>query len=109
VSDERSHTEQRWSQHFETIDLEIARHALACDVPLLDHGVIERVLRNEAQVCRKPNPPAFESLRSLLMVHDSVHDRAVLVLGEEETTKLIGEVTARLQHRIGNQLGGRPV
>jgi hypothetical protein len=105
MSEEPGYTEQRWSQHFEKIDLEIARHALACQIPLLDPGVIERVLRNDSLVCGRQNPRAFDSLRSLLMMHYSVHDNAVIALGEEETLKIVAEVHARLRQRIGDKLG----
>jgi hypothetical protein len=108
MSNDHAYTEQRWSAHFEEIDLEIARHALACEVPLLDHGVIERVLRHDTLVCGRQNPQAFESLRSLLMMHYSVHDEAVVALGQGETLKLVAEVHARLRKRIGDRLGGPP-
>jgi hypothetical protein len=108
LSNDLDYTEQRWSAHFEEIDLEIARHALACECPLLDHGVIERVLRHDMLVCGRQNPQAFESLRALLMMHYSVHEDAVVALGLGETLKLVAEVHARLRKRIGDQLGGPP-
>lgn len=109
MTDATGYTEQRWSQHFESIDLEIARHALACQVRLLDHGVIERVLRKDTLVCGRHNALAFDSLRSLLMMHYSVQNNAVVALGEEEALKIVADVHARLRHRLGDQLGGRPV
>ena len=106
LSNDLDYTEQRWSAHFEEIDLEIARHALACECPLLDHGVIERVLRHDMLVCGRQNPQAFESLRALLMMHYSVHEEAVASLGQGETLKIVAEVHARLLKRIGHRLGG---
>ena len=40
-----------WATKFEDIGLEIARLATICNVRILDTGVIERVLRNDASVC----------------------------------------------------------
>src|SRR5512133_801078 len=97
---------QRWSEHFKEIDAEIARLALTCGVPLLDPGVIERVLHNDSLVCSKQNPRAFEKLRSLLMMHYSVRDKAVVAIGEQETIAIIGELLERLRARIGDKLGG---
>jgi hypothetical protein len=108
MSDDHGYTEQRWSHHFEEIDLEIARHALACQVPLLDHGVIGRVIRNDTLVCGRQNARAFDSLRSLLMLHYSVRENAVVRFGEEETIKLVAQVHARLRRRFGDRLGGPP-
>jgi hypothetical protein len=108
MSDEPGHTEKRWSEHFEKIDLEIARHALACKIPLLDPGIIERVLKNDTLVCGRQNQRAFDSLRSLLMMHYSVRDNAVVAFGEQETLKMVTDVVARLRKRFGDKLGGPP-
>jgi hypothetical protein len=104
--DSAPHMLKRWADHFEEIDKEIARHAVSCKIPLLDPGVIERVLKNDALVCGTQNPRAFEKLRALLMMHYSVRDRAVVSLGEAETLALITEIVARLRTRIGDKLGG---
>ena len=45
------------------IDTEIARLALLCQVRILDPGVVERVVRNDASVCGTNNPAAFEKLQ----------------------------------------------
>jgi hypothetical protein len=104
--DPTDHMHKRWADHFEEIDKEIARHAISCKIPLLDPGVIERVLHNDTLVCGTQNPRAFEKLRSLLMMHYSVRDRAVVALGEAETIAILGEIVARLRTRIGDKLGG---
>jgi hypothetical protein len=107
MSDEDTgHREKRWTHHLEEIDLEIARLATLCKVPLLDPGVIERVLHNDPLVCGAQNPRAFEKLRSLLMMHYSVRDKAVVAMGEAETMKIVTEIVARLRARIGDKLGG---
>jgi hypothetical protein len=57
-------------------------------------------------VCGTQNPRAFDKLRSLLMMHYSVRDKAVVAMGEEETMKIIGDIVARLRERLGDKLGG---
>ena len=97
---------RRWSKHLGEIDLEIVRLATLCKIPLLEPGVIERVLHKDTLVCGAQNARAFDKLRSLLMMHYSVRDKAVVALGEEETLKIVGEIVARLRERIGGRLGG---
>jgi hypothetical protein len=99
---------ERWTEHFVEIDKEIARLALMCQVPLLDPGVIERVLHNDSLVCGTQNKRAFEKLRQLLMMHYSVRDRALETLGPEETNQIMRDIVARLRARIGDKLGGGP-
>ena len=65
----------------EDIDTEIARLALLCQVPILDPGVVERVVRNDASVCGTNNPVAFEKLRGLLALHFGVRDSLALPTG----------------------------
>jgi hypothetical protein len=108
MQDPEGHAAHHWAALFEEIDLEIVRHALACHVALLDHGVITRVLHGDAGVCGQPNPQAFASLRSLLMLHYSVQDRAIVSLGLNEAVQLVAQVHARLRRRVGHQLGGPP-
>jgi len=107
MSDEDpGHGNKRWTAHLEELDLEIAKLATLCKIPLLDPGVIERVLKKDTLVCGTQNPLAFEKLRSLLMMHYSVRDKAVVALGEDETMKIVGDIVARLRARIGDKLGG---
>jgi len=95
-----------WAKKFDDVDRELAKLAIICKVPLLDPGVIERVLKNDASVCGTPNPPVFGKLRSLLMMHYAVRDKAVEALGAAEAQALINMVVARLRERIGAKLGG---
>jgi hypothetical protein len=106
TDEDAGHREKRWTHHLEEIDLEIAKLATLCKIPLLDPGVIERVLHNDPLVCGTQNPRAFEKLRSLLMMHYSVRDKAVVAMGEAETMKIVTEIVARLRERIGDKLGG---
>ena len=96
----------RWMKHFDEIDREIAQLASVCKISILDPGVIERVLHKDTLVCGTQNPPAFEKLRSLLMMHYSVRDRAVVALGEKETLLIMAEIVQRLRRRYGERLGG---
>jgi hypothetical protein len=95
----------RWSEHFDEIDREIGQLASLCKIRLLDPGVIERVLKKDTLVCGTQNPRAFDKLRSLLMMHYSVRDRAVVALGEDETKLIMGEILERLRARYGDRLG----
>ena len=99
---------KRWYKHFDEIDREIARAAVSCKVALLDPGVIERVIKNDTSVCGAQNERAFTKLRSLLMMHYSARDRAVVALGEAQTLNIIGDIVARLRERLGDKLGTPP-
>ena len=46
-----------WAKKFNDIDTEIAGLATICDVHLFDRGVIDRVIRNDATVCRQSRIP----------------------------------------------------
>ena len=70
------------TKSLEEIDEAILRYAMICDVPILDPGVIDRVLRNDASVSRKPNPDAFMQLRGLLVMHYHERKTASESLGE---------------------------
>ena len=99
------HRDTRWYKHMAEIDREIALHAVNCKVAILDPGVIERVLQNDSSVCGTQNPASFAKLRSLLMMHYSVRDRAVVALGQNETIAMVGEIVERLRTQVGDKLG----
>jgi len=99
------HQQSRWYKHMAEIDREIALHAVNCKVPILDPGVIERVLQNDSSICGTQNPASFAKLRSLLMMHYSVRDRAVVAMGQAETVAMVGEIVERLRAQIGDKLG----
>lgn len=105
-ADKPHYRRDRFSGHLGEIDLEIARLASICRVALLDPGIIERVLHNDATVCGSSNARAFDKLRQLLMMHYTVRNRAVGALGEPETQAMIREVVEQLRERIGDKLGG---
>jgi hypothetical protein len=76
-----------------------------CQVCLLDPGVIERVLHNDALVCGHRNARAFAKLRQLPMMHCSVRDKAVVAIGEPETLAIASDIVERLRGRFGDDLG----
>ena len=95
-----------WAKKLDDIDREIARQATICNVRILDAGVIERVLRNDASVCGSKNQLAFDKLRGVLMMHYSVRDNALEVLGPVKTQLLVEKIVTALRERIGERLGG---
>ena len=105
MADQPAHHTKRWTHHFEAIDNEIAQLAKVCQVPLLDPGVIERVLHKDTLVCGHHNQRAFDKLRQLLMMHYSVRDKAVVAIGEPETMLILGDIIERLRQRFGDDLG----
>jgi hypothetical protein len=109
MADKPDYRTTRLGTHIEEIDTEIARLCLLCKVRILDPGVIERVLKNDAQVCGTSNPKGFAKLRSMLMMHYSAREKAVVTLGPAETLRLVDDIVARLRKRFGDSLGTRPV
>lgn len=95
-----------WAKNLEEVDREVARLAVLCKVRLLDPGVIERVVRNDASVCGADNKAAFDKLRNALMLHYHVRDKAVGVIGEGATREVIEEIVANIRQRLGDKLGG---
>lgn len=96
-----------WAKNLDDVDREVARLATLCNCRILDPGVIERVLKNDASVCGTSNPAAFEKLRNVLMMHYHIRDKTVSVLGEAQTSRLIAEIVEGLRARIGDRLGGQ--
>ncbi|MFO1325344.1 MAG: hypothetical protein U1F15_14960 [Burkholderiales bacterium] len=97
-----------WAKNLEDVDREVARLASMCNVRILDTGVIERVLHNDDSVCGTSNKPAFEKLRSMLMMHYHVRDKTAGAIGEAATREVVAEVVANLNKRLGGRLGGEP-
>ena len=107
MSDTPSYETNRWTKHFEEIDLEIARLAVMMDIPILDPGVIDRILGNDASVCGKEKPRAFAELRAMLMMHAADQLKATNSLGALETQDMVRGVVDRLRERIGERMGDR--
>lgn len=101
MAEEPSYTNARWAKQFDEIDREIAKYASICGVKLLEPGNIQRVLNGDATICGTQNESAFKKMRSLLMMHYSVREKAVVALGPQETLKIVDEIVARLRARLG--------
>ena len=95
------------ARNLEEVDREVARLAVICKVRILDPGVIDRVLKNDASVCGTKNPAGFDKLRSVLMMHYELREQAVDAMGEALTQRIVAELVERLRKRIGPQLGGQ--
>jgi hypothetical protein len=63
------------------------------------------VLRKDASVCGTANQVAFDKLRALLMMHYSMRDDALEVLGVEKTRLLVEAIATSLRERIGERFG----
>ena len=101
MAEETSYSHARWAKQFDEITGEIAKYASICRVNLLDSGNIQRVLNDDATVCGVHNESAFKKMRSLLMLHYSVRQKAVAALGPQETLKIVDEIVARLRTKLG--------
>jgi len=97
-----------YSHSLSEVDREVARLASICNVRLLDPGVIERVLANDAGVCGTSNALAFEKLRNVLMMHYAVRARAVDQIGQAGADVLVKEIVEDLQKKFGDRLGRPP-
>ena len=95
-----------WAKNLEEVDREIVRCAAICNVRILDPGVIERVLQNDASVCGSKNPVAFKKLISAMKMHYHVREQARGAVGEAVTAALIAEIVESLRQKFGQQLGG---
>ena len=97
-----------WAKNLDELDREIAKLALLCQVRILDPGVVERVLHNDASVCGTDNPVAFEKLHSLLVMHFLIRKRSVEELGQVQTTAIERDVIDRLAKAYRDVADGRP-
>jgi len=97
-----------WVKNIEEIDREIARLCLLCQVRILDHGIIERVLEKDASVCGTSNPVAFEKLHNMLMLYFANRKRAVEALGQVGTALIEAHVVEQLRNRFADLLGKWP-
>lgn len=97
-----------WAKNLDELDREVARLALLCQVRILDPGVVERVLHNDASVCGTANPAAFAKLHGMIVMHFLVRDRAVEELGQVQTTAIERDVIDRLTKAYGALVSGGP-
>jgi hypothetical protein len=89
-----------WARSLEELDREVGRLAMLCRVPILERGVIDRVLANDPSVCGNDNALAFAKLRDLLLMHFTLHSRWAEELGEDRTTAIERYVIERLRKSL---------
>ena len=89
-----------WTRTLEELDHEVGRMASLCRVPILQAGVIDRVLRGDRLVCGTDNPAAFAKLRDLLMMHFAVHRKWAAEVGEPEVIAIERYVIERLRKSL---------
>ena len=89
-----------WESNLEELDGEIARLAMLCEIRILEPGAFQRVLQNDASVCRTENPIAFAKLRSLLMMHLAIREKSVDAFGQAATARVEDYVMERLKQRF---------
>ncbi len=97
-----------WADNLAQLDREIARLAFLCKVRLLDAGVLQRVLRDDASVCESDNPAAFAKLRALLMMHLALRARSAAEVGALETAAIEATVAQALRPSFPDVLGHWP-
>lgn len=97
-----------YSHTLSEVDHEVARLASICNVRLLEPGVVERVLGNDASVCGTDNANAFQKLRNVLMMHYAVRARAAEAIGQAGTNVLVTQIVEELKKKFGDGLGGPP-
>jgi len=96
---------RRWHEtQLGSVDDEIAKLSFICGIPLLDTGVVERVVAGDEGVCSRKSPEAFRKLRGLVGMHYKLTNDSLQALGPEETAKILAEIRGRLQPRF--KLGG---
>ena len=98
----------RWVNSFEEMDREISRLCLLCQVRILDHGIIERVLKRDATVCGTSNPVAFEKLHNMLMFYFANRQKSVDAVGQLQTAQIEAHVVEQLRNHFGDLLGKWP-
>jgi hypothetical protein len=96
-----------WGEQFDDLIAEIIRNASICQVKLLDPGVVDAVLKDNASVCGHQNDAAFKKLRELLMMTFIIRGKAFDSLGPLEAQAMIDETSARLRERLGDGAKGR--
>lgn len=97
---------QFWGHQIDDVMTEIAREAAICQVRLLDPGVMEAVLHDNASVCGNDNPRAFKKLRELLMMGFVMREKAFDKLGPVEADALVTAIRDKLRAKFGDRLGG---
>ena len=94
-----------FGDQFGAIAREISILAIACDIDIFAEDVADRILNNDATVCRRNNPHAFEKLRHHLLALYPLEERSIERIGVEQTKELLDGVRAAFR-KLRNE--GRP-
>ena len=96
-----------WGRQLGGLMAEMSRQAIICKVNLLDAGVIDAVLRNDAWHIHSGKPPkvdnpiSFKKLRDAMMLGFVVRDKSVKALGAAETEALVTAIREAIQEYLG--------
>jgi hypothetical protein len=97
-----------WLKNIEELDREIARLCLLCQVRILDPGIIDRVLKNDASVCGTSNPIAFAKLHNMLLFYFVNRERSVDAVGQLQTAQIESHAVEQLRNRFAGLFGKWP-
>jgi len=76
---------------------ELSMLTIACDIDIHQDHVAQRVLKNDATVCGRNNPMAFEKLRRHLMAFFPMEEAAIRGVSAEYVRETLDEVRASIQ------------
>jgi hypothetical protein len=97
-----------WTDQIDAVAHELSILMIACDIPLGDPGLAERILKNDDSVCGKNNPEAFRKLRMHLMALFPLEQHAIERLGPDDTLEILDQVRAAILalRSAGDPAGG---
>jgi len=81
-----------WSRQIDAVAREVSKLSVACDIEILEPGIVDRIMNNDDGVCGRKNPKVFEDIRKLLKGLFVIEDRAVNRIGAEETKAIRDQV-----------------
>ena len=87
---------RRWSDQVDAVAHELSKLMIACDIPLGDPQLAERILKNDDGVCGKTNPEAFRKLRMHLMALFPLEEHIIERLGPDDTQEILDQVRAAI-------------
>ena len=66
--------------------------SIACNVALMEPGIVERVIRGDETVCGRKNGQAFRKMRNHLMAFFQIEERAIERIGAEDVRDMLDAV-----------------
>lgn len=85
-----------WGRQIDAIARQLSRLAIVCDIKLGRPGLAERILKNDESVCGRKNPEIFRQMRQHLMALFTVEERAIELLGADDTKEMLDHVRAAI-------------